>query len=294
MSIFNIRALLRNLGAGRVRDWAEKRVNYTKTITVHKSKIRIPHTRGVSCSYTEPWMLEVLSHLLKNQLGAFVDVGVNLGQTLIKVKSLEPNREYYGFEPNPSCVEYSNELIVQNSFPLCTIIPAGIYTHDKILVLEGYSSDPSDSSASIIPRFRDPKSVQFRKLVPVYKFDTISENAITERIGIIKIDVEGAELEVLESMRARIEKDRPIIVIEILPAYSADNKPRLDRQLRIEQLFREIGYRFLRIGKHSSSNPGKIQLVHLSNLGIYSDLELSDYVVVPEESPIFQNSVQTI
>ena len=53
----------------------------------------------------------MLENLLKKKNGAYLDIGVNIGQTLMKLKSVNPKIEYIGFEPNATCVHYVNKLI---------------------------------------------------------------------------------------------------------------------------------------------------------------------------------------
>lgn len=55
-------------------------------------------------------MLKILTSLFKLRSGTFLDIGVNLGLTLIKVKSVNADRNYIGFKPNPACVFYIEEL----------------------------------------------------------------------------------------------------------------------------------------------------------------------------------------
>src|SRR5262245_40272959 len=93
-----------------------RRLNYTRTVKLNGRSIRIPAINGMECDITEPWMLEILDGLLARTKGAFIDVGVNVGQTLVKVKSISIDRSYIGFEPNPACLYYVGELIKQNQF----------------------------------------------------------------------------------------------------------------------------------------------------------------------------------
>ena len=54
----------------------------------------------------EPWMGRTIQALLALKGGAFVDVGVNIGRTLLKFIEYGDGRLYYGFEPRnqyPSC-----------------------------------------------------------------------------------------------------------------------------------------------------------------------------------------------
>jgi hypothetical protein len=116
--------------------WYQKKVNYIKKVSINGVRVRIPSINGISCDATEPWMIDLLAKVLQKRSGAFLDVGVNVGQTLVKIKALDPDREYIGFEPNPACVFYVQNLINANSFPNCTLIPVGLFTKDCILSLD--------------------------------------------------------------------------------------------------------------------------------------------------------------
>ena len=67
-------------------------------------------------NYDEVWMGQMLKILLSVNDYAFMDVGVNIGQTLCQVKSIDNKRIYYGFEPNPACNMFVEELIRINKF----------------------------------------------------------------------------------------------------------------------------------------------------------------------------------
>ena len=71
---------------------------------------------------------------------------------------------------------------------------------------------------------------------------------------VIKIDVEGAELEVIESLKGYIHKFQPIILMEILPSYTEGNQVRIGRQHTISAMFDELGYQIYRIIKSPSNN----------------------------------------
>jgi tRNA G46 methylase TrmB len=117
-------------------NWHLRRLNYSRKIHINGVEISIPSIRGIATDASEPWMVELLGKLLREQRGAFIDVGVNVGQTLVKVKALDQDREYIGFEPNPVCVFYVQELIKANKFKNCTLFPVGLFTEDRILSLD--------------------------------------------------------------------------------------------------------------------------------------------------------------
>lgn len=256
------------------------RVVFSKTIKIQDRKIKIPVILGLSCKLTETWMISLLKHIFKQKQGAFLDIGVNLGQTLIKVKGLELNREYIGFEPNPTCVFYTKELIKNNKFENCTILPVGLFTEDNVLSLECINNTEVDSAASLIKNLRH-SIIQHRIPVPVFRFQTIANILKLDKIGIVKIDVEGAELEVVKSLYSVFNDYRPIVILEVLPVYSNEKKMRKERQEELEQLFCELNYLFFRVDK--SANNTYIGLKKIKEIGIHSDLNQCDYVVIPNE-----------
>ena len=185
--------------------------------------------------------------------GAFVDVGVNLGQTLVKVKGIDRGREYVGIEPNPACCHYAQRLITMNGFEGCRIAPVGMHESATLLPLHlRYGDD--DPTASLVV---DEGRFEFRseRWVAVLRGDDVIDALGLEAISILKIDVEGAELDVLRGLSATIRRFAPVILCEILPDHdeqgnllstvSASNGA--ERARRIGELLRGFGYTFAKI-----------------------------------------------
>jgi len=246
-------------------------------------KIPVIKKLGIENIYmSEPWMISLLKKMnLKD--GQFIDVGVNIGQTLLKLKSVNQEIEYIGFEPNPTCVFYSNELIEANQFKNTVIIPTGIADKNGVLKLNFYSENISDSSASIIENFRPDQEVKSSQYIPVNTVENISDSISLKNVKAIKIDVEGAEMEVLESFKKLISKNQPVILIEILPVYTSENTFRLDRQEKIESLLSELDYLIYRVNK---KNEIFESLQHIDSIGIHDNLDECEYVFMPKTKKI--------
>lgn len=233
---------------------------------------KVPVYKGIGFSNlrdAEIWMTTLLNKLGSPE-ACFLDIGVNTGQTLLKWKALYPHALYAGFEPNQNCVGYLDCLIEENQLINCSIYPYAVSTDkaEKRLYLLG--NDPADSSATTIAGFRGDES---RREITVQSMPLSDlDNNIFD---LIKIDVEGSELEVLESVFE--VNNQAVIICEILPVYSAENKDRLNRQKKIESLLEKNGYCLFRVQKED-----KIGLVEISEIGIHSELEKSDYVFIPE------------
>lgn len=273
--------LARRMGIHRRVKKYLRKLNYSREIRMNGVEISIPSIRGMTCEVSESWMIDLLGKVLPEQRGAFLDVGVNVGQTLIKVKTLDQYREYIGFEPNPICVFYVRELIKENKFENCTLLPIGLFTEDCVLPLDLFSDHETDASASLIDNFRPDNKVYSRVFVPVFRFDSLTKLMDGKSVGIVKIDVEGAELEVVKSLLQLIQRDKPIILIEVLPVYSDENAFRKDRQEELEKIFADTDYVIFRVEKTSANTYSGLRRVE--KIGIHSDLTQCDYLIVPNE-----------
>jgi FkbM family methyltransferase len=262
-----------------------KYLNLTVPTTINGRRLRIPLQGDLgydNLTDSEPWMnslLETLRAVIEQPDSLIVDVGVNIGQSLLKLRTVFPDVPYVGFEPNATCVTYAAQLIRVNDFRDATIFPFGVSNVAAVLQLQTYSDNLTDSSASIVADFRPAHKVFQRVNVPVFPLSAIT---LRGTVRLIKVDVEGGELEAAQGMRDLLERDRPLVLMEILPVYDTANVRRLERQREIENLFRQLKYRCYRIGKTASN--GLDRLEPLSSIGIHSDVERSDYLWSPIEA----------
>ncbi|MBK8499733.1 MAG: FkbM family methyltransferase [Flavobacteriales bacterium] len=246
-------------------------------------KVRVPVMQGHgpgALSVGEPWGHALYTPLLDSFPGTFIDVGVNLGQTLTRVRITHPDLPYLGFEPNPICVQYSRELVRLNGFRDSPIVPAGLADRDGVVDLVMNNDDLTDSGASIVQDFRPGLKVLHRVTVTVLRFTSVERDLHIGKLGVVKIDVEGAEREVLLSMEQRISSDRPAIVLEILPVGRPEHTDRLRRQQDIEAFFARLDYRMVRI--HNKGASTRLERM-AAPIGIHNDQQLANFVVLPAE-----------
>lgn len=269
--------LLRLLRKTRLLD----RLNIHVPAVIASKPIRVPVRHGVGMNLLvadEPWMVPLLTGLLNEFTGAVIDVGVNVGQTLCKVKGIDPQRSYFGFEPDPGCAHYSQELALQLGYSATRILSAGLSDRDGVLTLEYHTAAEADSSATTVTDFRPGFPVLRRKSVPVLRFDTCSRDMGIESIGLVKIDVEGGEREVLLGMEARLVQDRPAVIVEILPP--GRHASRLARQEEVEALLARCRYQLFRIVSTESG----MRLDTISGaIGVHDDQSMANYLALPSE-----------
>jgi FkbM family methyltransferase len=269
----------RRLQGGRIG----RHLRLTVRRRINHRSVLIPLAGGMgldNLSTFEPWLDDVLKRLLERRPGAFVDVGVNVGQTLLKLKTQMPDARYIGFEPNPACYEYTRRLVELNRFTACTLVPAGLY--DSPAVVQLYIRGDSDVAGSVIAGFRPDAYYRQTRHVVVLPGDLTLQQIGAPPIAVIKIDVEGAELEALCGLRQTLAS-RPFVLCEILPLLGKHNpkypfrKPRQDRLL---VFMREQGYDLYRILSRN-------RVVPLDDIEIHQDVALTNYLFAPSEERRF-------
>ena len=180
--------------------------------------LKLPVGKGMTfnlIALRPDWMTFLLKKLTKFQSEdeCFFDVGANLGQTLINYRTVEVKKKYIGFEPDPYCVVYLKRLIELNKMTNTSIAPVGLSESERLLKL--YSSSPTDSGASLRSNLRPTRKL-YSSIVPTFKLDNVVQQLKPKPVSLLKIDVEGWELEVLKGMSDIFQSDRPTIICEII------------------------------------------------------------------------------
>lgn len=254
-------------------------LNFKTRCTLYNTPFVIPILGGIGYNNlmaTEPWMLKLFQKLHKMKPGTFIDIGINTGQTLLKIKSVNSNIPYIGFEPNPNCIYYTQQLIYINKFTNTTILPIGL--SNKVGFETLYADSAFSGMASMLKDFRVNYNINTQLKLPVFPLDQIT--TLTENTGTIKIDVEGYELEVIEGMVNVLQKEKPFIICEILPVYTIETengKYRYARQQRLQQLLQNLQYS---IGLIDES---EFILHQLDSLPIHGDMQKTNYLFYPSE-----------
>lgn len=147
----------------------------------------------------ERWMDDLIKLSYQCSTGAFIDVGANAGQTLLKVKSLMPQLEYLGFEPNTCCAGYINEIIQVNHFENCTIWPIGLGDRDAVVPL--FCHHRADPTGTVVENFRGTDPALYKQMVLIRDARRFLEGLHVQEIAVVKIDVEGYEAAVLAGLK---------------------------------------------------------------------------------------------
>lgn len=253
------------------------RIGYTLKILNSVFKIPvIENKEGLiyHLSISEPFILQVYRQLYNSNNFMFLDVGVNFGQTLLKVKAINPSASYIGLEPSGLCSYYTSHLIKINKLSDAQIIRCALADKPGILTLHGNSE--GDTMASIIePSTTDGKN-SFKEYVPVVTLDSLMP-VITHQGKeiILKVDVEGAEWMVFEGGEAFIEKFRPVIVFENLPAHDRKNKQQ--QQQYISNFFTTKGFNLYLLDETNS------RIRAITEIDNKEDYSKTNFMALPSE-----------
>ncbi|WP_159456688.1 FkbM family methyltransferase [Roseivivax jejudonensis] len=255
---------------------------YTLALDIGGRRFVTPVIDGLANEGPDPAMAELLGKVLPMLEDSFLDIGANVGQTLLAMRAAAPDMPYVGLEPNISCAAYMRTLVRRNGLSGTLVVPVALMERACILQMSQYSASEIDPSATLVADFRPEKAVAGTLHVPAFPWAEIEPLMEGRRFGFIKIDVEGAELEVLREIAPLLRSSRPWLAIEILPAYSADYANRLPRQEAIEAILKDASYEILRIKRDVSQ--GLSHLEHLDTIGIHDVVADSDYLMVPSEA----------
>ncbi|MFH5804411.1 FkbM family methyltransferase [Alienimonas sp. DA493] len=267
---------------------ALRALNFTAATTVTGRRYRVPVRgqlgwRNTQPGGNDPWR-EPLMRAALGAPGAFLDVGANVGQTLMHVLALDPGRRYVGCEPNAACVDYLHRLVDANNLSGCTIVPTGLSDRNGLLTLHDHGDH--SAIASVVDGFR-PESFYTRTVhVAVLRGDAVADSLGIEKLAAVKVDVEGGELEVMSGLTETLKRDRPPVFCEILPVLEPGHDTdalhdfRSDRQNRLLAHMRELGYRCWRTRHDGVVEPIDPQ----TGIEPHADLSKCDYLFLRTES----------
>lgn len=254
-----------------------KLFNFTYPRRVDGSWIKVPVLGGLKLGIRgELFLLEILKQLLPHLDGAVLDIGANVGQTLAKIKLAESNRRYYGFEPNASCFAYLERLVADNGWNDVTLFPFGLSDGTEILALQVADDLATDGRGTFVANIRSDSVATHTKHAVVVDFAAI-DHLIEDKIALIKVDVEGAELDVLIGLHDRFTRDRPVLCIEMLPIESL-----IDRHIESVELLQSLDYEVYVVMKHPNKRLAGLRSI--SHYECFDDAWCSDFVAVHNNS----------
>lgn len=173
-----------------------------------------------------------------------LDVGCNKGSYLWALSHAVPRGRVIAFEPQPVLVDYLNQACARSGLRNVTIEGAGVSSTSGALRLAVPGGGASSPGASFEAAVAARETCRFID-VPTYALDSYFLDRPVQRIGAIKIDVEGHEMSVLAGAQAILERHRPVVVCECeqrhMSSGSVSDLFKLFRDLRYSGYFAQHG-----------------------------------------------------
>jgi FkbM family methyltransferase len=144
-----------------------------------------------------------------------LDIGSNVGLTAIGFDQLVPEGKVFAFEPSPQNYRLLQKNLKENS---CLRVEAvnkavGSSTGEvSFFDVPGYGA--GSFALNDVSQLAARHHAEDRIEIPCVRIDDFVEDLGLDRIDLIKIDVEGFELDVLEGARKTLARFRPITILE--------------------------------------------------------------------------------
>ncbi|HEY0282816.1 MAG TPA: FkbM family methyltransferase [Rhizomicrobium sp.] len=231
-------AVFRRLGLAR-------RLNYDHPLTISGRAFSIPIAGGIGedlLKLTPDFKSEIIRLFGDRIPNCFVDVGANLGQTVIEAFATRRWDRYFAVEPNPTACAYLESLVKANHLPV-DVLPwgAGADASPHSFCFQG----TTDASATMAPEERPGAySPEMSRSVATYPLDVLLDIFPLPPGLMIKIDVEGFEAEVLAGARNILSDVRPVILCEVLRAYEPASLTFTEKRMsKLEAILAAVDYR---------------------------------------------------
>ena len=157
----------------------------------------------------------------------------------------------------------------------------------------------ADQSGTVVQNLRPAETHKTKVFIPVFKFDEVLPKINVKNISLIKINVEGAELEVLYGMEKVLKELKPIKICEILWAHN--NQKLLDCKKRNDSTIKTLSdsnYLIYQIIKSADANlVESFKKISTIENTVYTEenRELCDYLLIySEELQVLEDNFTTI
>ena len=157
------------------------------------------------------------------------DVGTNFGYlSLVWANSVCENGKVYGFEPHPNLHKSFTNSVNSNQLNN-QIVPVNVAVGNS----EGTLNINLVSTTSNINTINDENQKTKSKKVDIITLDNYVKKNNIDKCDLIKIDVDGIELDILTGSEKMIRKFQPIIIVET------------NNDFEIIDFFKQINYKIL-------------------------------------------------
>ena len=176
-----------------------------------------PEDRGVigeiqhSGGTYEPQVMRALGHIVRNDAVVF-DVGANIGVFALVLSRLADRGRVFAFEPAPENFDYLEQNLASNGASNVVAERSAVYDQAGTVPFIFTTAGPSASFVS-----SNPEHAGESQPVGAVTLDGYVEAHHLQRVDLIMVDAEGAEMAVLRGAQRTLQTYRPALLIEVNP-----------------------------------------------------------------------------
>jgi FkbM family methyltransferase len=174
--------------------------------------------------------------------GAYLDVGANVGTLALAVAALRPDARIVCVEGLPEIAALLRRNVEDNRRSNVVVVEALAGADDDVEVPFYAAPSTSFGMGSIGPQFGvQPVRLRQRRL------DSVLDELGIGHVDVVKVDIEGAEVQALRGLMRRLAGDRPPVVIFEFADWAETRIAGLCSGYA-QRLLLAMGYRILRLG----------------------------------------------
>lgn len=194
----------------------------------------------------------VVQHLDRSgDHGSFIDVGANIGMYSWEVLKNSPKRKILAFEPDPLNFELLERTLREYDFENIEIYPFALSNKNQKVsfyqdTITSATGNICGSDKTWIENYLGTNASKIS--IETKRLDSFKGEKLVP--SLIKVDVEGHELEVLEGAEAIIAQVKPIMIIESFPP----------KQMNVLNFLYQFGYKVNDADQSSAINKNTLNL----------------------------------
>ena len=211
----------------RLLDKYGKFPRYTqiKDVRFLDCKFDIPDGASFVWQFREIFVDEIYNFAPKNDTPVILDCGCNVGTSILFFKRKFPAAKVTGFEADTSIADYCVNNLKRNNIHDVTVVNKALWTNNKGIYFASEGADAGSISSN--SKGTKVQTVRLR--------DYLNQE---DSIDLLKIDIEGAESEVLEDCKKNLKHVQNIFI----EYHSINNNPQ--RLSTILGILENNGFRY--------------------------------------------------
>jgi len=193
--------------------------------------------RSADCPVVSPTYEKEIREYFGLNKGIFIDVGAHIGKyTIMMCKRLDNQSKVIALEPDPDNYKVLLRNILLNDCKDITPLNVGLWKEKDKLNLYGFGNKNTGGRSVVV------STSDFKVIIEVDTLDNVLKKLGVKKVDLIKIDVEGAEVEVLEGAKETL-KQKPKIIFECWSEKNLHNIQNILKEYRVNKTAME-GYYF--------------------------------------------------